>query len=56
MPLFTRRPGGSGRLDWLTGAEAVTADEAEYAWRSWVDEVVASWAACLLTTPALARS
>ncbi|MBH5333964.1 hypothetical protein IHE55_03760 [Streptomyces pactum] len=23
-------------------------------WRSWVDEVVASWAACLLTDPALA--
>ncbi|MET9843186.1 hypothetical protein [Streptomyces ossamyceticus] len=51
-------PGGSARLDWITGYE--TADgadpvaEDEHAWRSWVDEVVASWAACLLTDPALA--
>lgn len=42
-------PGGSTRLDWISGAEA---DDA--AWRSWVDEVVASWAACLLTDPELA--
>jgi hypothetical protein len=47
-------PGGSGRLDWLTGSDAATIDEAEYAWRSWVDEIVASWAACLLTSPELA--
>ncbi|GAO07648.1 hypothetical protein TPA0598_03_01090 [Streptomyces lydicamycinicus] len=47
-------PGGSERLDWLTGAEAVDATEPEEAWRSWVDEVVASWAACLLTVPVLA--
>lgn len=47
-------PGGSGRLDWLTGADGATSGEAEEAWRSWVDEVVASWAACLLTTPDLA--
>jgi hypothetical protein len=46
--------GGSGRLDWLTGSDAVSIDEVEYAWRTWVDEVVASWAACLLTTPELA--
>ncbi|MFH8802028.1 hypothetical protein ACH4F6_20865 [Streptomyces sp. NPDC017936] len=48
-------PGGSARLDWISGAETrddVEADEA--AWRSWVDEVVASWAACLLTDPELA--
>ncbi|PJE95281.1 hypothetical protein CUT44_23500 [Streptomyces carminius] len=25
------------------------------AWRTWVDEVLASWAACLLTSPRLAR-
>ncbi|WP_030257863.1 hypothetical protein [Streptomyces violens] len=55
-------PGGSGRLDWLTGADVPGADaagpddEAESAWRSWVDEVVASWAAALLSTPALAEA
>ncbi|MBZ4014646.1 hypothetical protein [Streptomyces purpurogeneiscleroticus] len=50
-------PGGSGRLDWLTGADAPEqGDVAEHAWRSWVDEVVASWAAALLSTPALAEA
>ncbi|AZM63940.1 MULTISPECIES: hypothetical protein [unclassified Streptomyces] len=46
-------PGGSARLDWVTGADAdggVSVD----GWRTWVDEVVASWAACLLAEPALA--
>ncbi|MGP4043676.1 hypothetical protein [Streptomyces sp. 2A115] len=52
-------PGGSERLDWITGADSATdttwtEDVARYAWRTWVDEVVASWAACLLTEPALA--
>ncbi|MFF6780552.1 hypothetical protein [Streptomyces sp. NPDC012510] len=48
-------PGGSARLDWLTGAdEDRTLDE--YAWRTWVDEVVASWAACLLADPDLAHA
>ncbi len=50
-------PGGSGRLDWLTGADCAAPgapDEAEHAWRTWVDEVVASWAVCLLTDPDLA--
>ncbi|MGW7101764.1 hypothetical protein [Streptomyces sp. NPDC054838] len=48
-------PGGSARLDWITGADAPSAEEEpEHGWRSWVDEVVASWAACLLTTPPLA--
>lgn len=49
-------PGGSARLDWLVGADAAGAaelDDEDYAWRTWVDEVVASWAACLLTIPAL---
>ncbi|CAL9341388.1 hypothetical protein SUDANB58_00274 [Streptomyces sp. enrichment culture] len=48
-------PGGSGRLDWITGADGTGAGapDAE-AWRTWVDEVVASWAACLLTDPELA--
>lgn len=52
-------PGGSGRLDWLAGAESTARpddeeEEQEYAWRTWVDEVVASWAASLLTDPYLA--
>ncbi|MEV1064583.1 hypothetical protein [Streptomyces sp. NPDC050263] len=50
-------PGGSARLDWISGADAdsdVHADDS--AWRSWVDEVVASWAACLLTDPELAAA
>lgn len=35
---------------------AEPADPAGHGWRSWVDEVVASWAACLLTDPVLAVS
>ncbi|GLY63942.1 hypothetical protein [Amycolatopsis taiwanensis] len=49
-------PGGSGRLDWLAGVETAEASEDEYAWRTWVDEVVASWAACLLADPRMAAS
>ncbi|MFI5829035.1 hypothetical protein ACIA6C_17600 [Streptomyces sp. NPDC051578] len=49
-------PGGSGRLDWITGADASSEEEREDVWRSWVDEVVASWAACLLTAPPLASA
>ncbi|MFD8524195.1 hypothetical protein ACFV2D_29820 [Streptomyces capillispiralis] len=48
-------PGGSARLDWVTGADAGEDAEAQ-PWRTWVDEVVASWAACLLTDPALASA
>ncbi|MFD9564248.1 hypothetical protein [Streptomyces sp. NPDC059994] len=44
-------PSGADRLDWLTGAVADTADSA---WRTWADETVVSWAACLLADPALA--
>ncbi|WSQ07154.1 hypothetical protein OG604_05085 [Streptomyces sp. NBC_01231] len=48
-------PGGATRLDRITGADGTgTRDAAEEAWRTWVDEVVASWAACLLTDPELA--
>lgn len=56
-------PGGSARLDWITGADADPdtggvggGNEAMdgHAWRTWVDEVVASWAACLLSAPGLA--
>jgi hypothetical protein len=48
-------PGGAARLDWITGADtAACADTQGQEWRTWVDEVVASWAACLLTDPVLA--
>lgn len=48
-------PGGSARLDWITGADGAGGDGAdEHGWRTWVDEVVASWAACLLSAPGLA--
>ncbi|KUJ68272.1 hypothetical protein ACZ90_20335 [Streptomyces albus subsp. albus] len=46
-------PGGSHRLDGLVGAH-VALDPEDEAWRSWVDEAVASWAACLLSEPSLA--
>ena len=36
--------------------EPVAGSGAEHAWRTWVDEVVASWAACLLADPALASA
>ncbi|GDY32509.1 hypothetical protein [Gandjariella thermophila] len=49
-------PGGSARLDWLVGADTAPPAEDEHAWRSWVDEVVASWAACLLGDEALAAA
>ncbi|WP_225828081.1 hypothetical protein [Streptomyces naphthomycinicus] len=48
-------PGGAARLDWITGAEPADDHPAgERAWRTWVDEVVASWAAALLTDDELA--
>ncbi|MDN0199798.1 hypothetical protein [Streptomyces sp. S.PNR 29] len=48
-------PGGSARLDWITGADGAADDHTDgQAWRTWVDEVVASWAASLLTDPELA--
>ncbi|MET9419796.1 hypothetical protein ABZY06_03530 [Streptomyces sp. NPDC006540] len=48
--------GGSARLDWITGSDGAGLDDEEYAWRTWVDEVVASWAACLLADPELAST
>ncbi|MGO4456464.1 hypothetical protein AB4039_03890 [Streptomyces sp. M-16] len=45
-------PGGSARLDWLTGSDH--GGDADADWRTWVDETVVSWAACLLAAPALA--
>ncbi|MEU2060777.1 hypothetical protein [Streptomyces sp. NPDC013455] len=48
-------PGGTARLDWITGAEPDAGHPAEeWAWRTWVDEVVASWAAALLVDAELA--
>lgn len=48
-------PGGSARLDWIAGADDATDHDPDaHAWRTWVDEVVASWAACLLSDPELA--
>ncbi|WP_063749017.1 hypothetical protein [Streptomyces sp. NRRL B-24484] len=44
-------PGGSDRLDELTGHHPGDADTG---WRTWVDETVVSWAACLLADGALA--
>jgi len=48
-------PGGSGRLDWLLDGHAPDHVD-EQAWRTWVDEVLASWAACLLADPDLAAA
>ncbi|MEU1127998.1 hypothetical protein ABZ371_31555 [Streptomyces sp. NPDC005899] len=46
-------PGGSARLDRVTGMSGAGED---HPWSSWVDEVVASWAACLLAAPVLAEA
>jgi hypothetical protein len=47
-------PGGSARLDRLTGADVHLSEDSDHTWRTWVDEVAVSWAACLLSTPFLA--
>jgi hypothetical protein len=49
-------PGGSGRLEWLLGTHPGPPAGEEQAWRTWVDEVLASWAACLLADPRLAAA
>jgi hypothetical protein len=43
---------------WLASTEeaADAAERSLLAWRTWVDEVVASWAACLLAEPDLAEA
>ncbi|WP_307128441.1 hypothetical protein [Streptomyces sp. B1I3] len=46
-------PGGSARLDRVTGGFGA---QDPHPWCSWVDEVVASWAACLLAGPSLAEA
>ncbi|NMO55432.1 hypothetical protein HH310_30150 [Actinoplanes sp. TBRC 11911] len=48
-------PGGSAVLDWRAGSEPDDENAEEEGWRTWVDEVVVSWAACLLADPVLAR-
>src|SRR3954452_20353006 len=48
-------PGGSAVLDWRAGSEPDDESLAAEGWRTWVDEVVVSWAACLLGDPLLAR-
>ncbi|GGM45840.1 hypothetical protein GCM10012275_16060 [Longimycelium tulufanense] len=47
-------PGGAARLDGVVGGDEP--ESGEDTWRSWVDEVVVSWAACLLADPALAAT
>jgi hypothetical protein len=47
-------PGGSAVLDWRAGSEPDDEDDQGQGWRTWVDEVVVSWAACLLADPMLA--
>ncbi|MFB7169923.1 hypothetical protein ACFCYM_03685 [Streptomyces sp. NPDC056254] len=51
-------PGGSARLDWVTGSDhgGGAETEADAGWRTWVDETVVSWAACLLADPATATA
>jgi hypothetical protein len=48
-------PGGSALLDWRAGSEPDDEQAESEGWRTWVDEVVVSWAACLLADPLLAR-
>ena len=47
-------PGGSAVLDWRAGCEPADERAEDEGWRTWVDEVVVSWAACLLADPMLA--
>jgi len=47
-------PGGSAVLDWRAGSEPDNDLAEDEGWRTWVDEVVVSWAACLLSDPLLA--
>jgi hypothetical protein len=47
-------PGGSAVLDWRVGSEPDDEMAEDEGWRTWVDEVVVSWAACLLADPMLA--
>ncbi|MEV6209122.1 hypothetical protein [Kitasatospora sp. NPDC051914] len=49
------RPGRQPHLNYLDGPDSADcADTGQADWRTWVDETVVSWAACLLAEPALA--
>ncbi|GGK43982.1 hypothetical protein GCM10010124_41070 [Pilimelia terevasa] len=45
-------PGGADHLDWIFG---VAPGDDRDQWRTWVDEVAASWAGAILTDPLLAE-
>jgi hypothetical protein len=47
-------PGGSAMLDWRVGGEPDDEQAEAEGWRTWVDEIVVGWAACLLADPELA--
>lgn len=47
-------PGGAAGLDRVVRMDEYEGDDNDRVWRGWVDEVVASWAACLLSDPRLA--
>ncbi|HEY4605216.1 MAG TPA: hypothetical protein VIH08_12865 [Blastococcus sp.] len=49
-------PGGSERLDWLAGSDSGDGCVDGAPWRTWVDEVVVSWAAALLGDRVLAAT
>jgi hypothetical protein len=49
-------PGGCARLDRLSGADLSAVPIEAAPWRTWVDEVVVSWAAVLLGDPAVAAA
>ncbi|MEU6340655.1 hypothetical protein ABZ883_06845 [Streptomyces sp. NPDC046977] len=49
-------PGGSGRLDAVTGADVHLPADDDQVWRTWVDETIVSWAACLLADVELAAT
>jgi tRNA (Thr-GGU) A37 N-methylase len=49
-------PGGCGRMDRLFSVDLEGRHDLDDAWRTWVDEVVASWAACLLGDRVLAAA
>ena len=49
-------PGGSIRLDQISGLDPLQLRDETHSWRTWVDETVASWAACLLTDLGLATA
>ena len=49
-------PGGCERLNWSVGSGLGAGSVEDAPWRTWVDEVVVSWAAALLGDTALAAA